>query len=211
MSAHMSRHQDEPDDGLPEANTSVVPAQFAAIEAHFATVPFDAGTIQKWPLSTAGTVLDVRAPARSASDLVSLTELASENEAESGMSNDSDWNAHSGLTLEEIDSMAKLTEVSYEPVLSDESAELEKSLFGSVNEEFDEALSQVAAIAGRRSGRRPIGAPSAPNQSGQSPAPGTISALVGTGAIAATGYRLVLRAPDDPNRQPSWYSQFPAG
>ena len=103
--------------------------------------------------------------------------------------------------------MAELTEVSYEPVLADESAELQKPLFGFVDEDFDDALAQVAASAGRRSGRRPIG----PNQSSQSPTLGALSALAGTGAIAAIGYRLVLGAPDDPNRQPSWYSRFPTG
>ena len=107
--------------------------------------------------------------------------------------------------------MAELTEVSYEPVLSDESAELPKPQVGSVNEDFDEALAQVAVSAGRRSGRRPARTPIGPDQSGQSPAPEGFSALVGMGAIAATGYRLVLRTPDDPNRQPSWYSRFPAG
>jgi hypothetical protein len=207
MSAHMSRHQHEPADGLPEATTRVLPARFAAIKSQFATVPFDGGTIPMWPLSTDGTATDGRAHQRSAPDLVSLTEVASENEAESSESNDSAWKVQPGLTLEEIDPMAELTEVSYEPVLSDESAELQKPLFGFVDEDFDDALAQVAASAGRRSGRRPIG----PNQSSQSPTLGALSALAGTGAIAAIGYRLVLRAPDDPNRQPSWYSRFPTG
>jgi hypothetical protein len=104
--------------------------------------------------------------------------------------------------------MSKLTNVSYEPVLSDEFTVLLAPLRTSIqNVQFDEALADVAASRFRRTVRkfRASGAESTRSEEPNQPSP--LSAAVGTGSIA--GYRLLLRSPDEPENQPAWYSRFP--
>ena len=60
------------------------------------------------------------------------------------------------------------------------------------------ALAQVASSYFERQSR-PIRTGAAEQEgSSESSLPSALSTLVGTGAIAAAGYRLVLRPPDDP-------------
>jgi hypothetical protein len=112
-------------------------------------------------------------------------------------------------TLEEKELMSRLAVVTYEPELSGPPAVPLEPLLDPRNEEFDDALAQVADCYFERQSR-PIRMGSTEQEgSCESSSPSTISTLVGTGAIAAAAYRLVLRPPDDPELRPSWYSRFP--
>jgi hypothetical protein len=78
------------------------------------------------------------------------------------------------------------------------------------NDEFDAALEQVSAIMrkGRVRWSRSIRAVHV-DTTDSAPAVPSISALVGTAAVGAVGYRLVLRSPDDEKRRSWWYAHFP--
>jgi hypothetical protein len=105
--------------------------------------------------------------------------------------------------------MSRLAVVTYEPALSGLPAVPLEPLLNPANEGFDEALGQIAGSYFERQSR-PIRTGAAEgDESCESRPASAIAALVGTGAIAAGGYRLVLRPPDDPKLRPSWYSRFP--
>jgi hypothetical protein len=105
--------------------------------------------------------------------------------------------------------MSRVALVTYEPALSQPPTVPVEPLLDPANEEFDDALEQVAASYFERQ-TRPIRARAAEQDGSRGPSsPSAISTAIGTGAIAAAGYRFVLQPPDDPKLRPLWYSRFP--
>ena len=77
-------------------------------------------------------------------------------------------------------------------------------------DDFDRALEQLAGslMAGPV---KPFRTRAADQEETPEASPASsFSAMVGTAAIAAAGYRFVLRPPDDPKLRPWWYARFPA-
>ncbi len=102
--------------------------------------------------------------------------------------------------------MTRPTVVIYEPTLSRTSAVPVQSLLRPGGDDFDNALGQMAdSIRATLVGQS---ATACEAQQEPSP-PSAASILIGAGVIAAGGYRSVLRAPDEPKLQPSWYARFP--
>jgi hypothetical protein len=105
--------------------------------------------------------------------------------------------------------MSRIADVSYKPELCGSPAMPLSPLLNPANERLDEALAQVAGSYFKRQSR-PIRAGSVEQEESSESSPSSaISAVVATGAVAATGYRLVLRPPDDTTLQSAWYSRFP--
>jgi hypothetical protein len=120
-----------------------------------------------------------------------------------------DQETESVLALKEKELMSRLAVVTYEPELSGTPAVPLEPLLDPTNVEFDDALARVADSYFERQSRPIRMGSTEQEESCESSPSSAISALVGTGVIAAAGYRLVLRPPDDPKLRPSWYSRFP--
>ncbi len=103
--------------------------------------------------------------------------------------------------------MARPILVTYEPLLAQERPT--HALLNPATDEFDDALQELASSV--LSKRAPRGRPGATDvkEKPQARSHSAIPALVATGAIAATGYQFVLRAPEDPKLRPWWYARFP--
>ena len=105
--------------------------------------------------------------------------------------------------------MSRVCVVTYEPTLSQSPAVPRAPLFNPANEDFDEALAQVAGSLVKRQARPVRARATESAASAESTASSVISPLIGTGAIATAAYRLVLSPPDEPKLRPPWYSRFP--
>ncbi len=104
--------------------------------------------------------------------------------------------------------MKRLAEVTYEPALTGEAIRLIEHGQNPANDEFDEALAQVASGLNKKGGTR--AAKSALDRPAQEDRAGTAAAAVaGSAAVVAAAYELVIKPPDDPKRQPGWFARFP--
>jgi hypothetical protein len=112
-------------------------------------------------------------------------------------------------SFKEQNPMTRPAFVTYEPMLAQAPAFPVQALLSLANDEFDDALEQVAAsvLTSRVKPARTHVA--APEEKPAVSAPSAASTLIAAGAIAGAGYRLVLQPPDDPKARPSWYSRFP--
>jgi hypothetical protein len=109
---------------------------------------------------------------------------------------------------QETNPMTRPAVVSYEPTLVQTPLASGPAVPFFANDEFDIALREVATSSKMRPRQRTrmfgsIGGNTPEADSG-------ISRVATAGIVAADGYRLVLRSPDDPKSRPSWYSRFPS-
>jgi hypothetical protein len=118
-------------------------------------------------------------------------------------------NPHPVSNSKEKDPMTRPAVVTYEPAFAQPLPVPFLALLSPADDEFDRALEQVASSQKTRRGK-PVGPRDRDQEDKpQASAPSVVSTLIGAGALAGAGYRLVLRAPDDPKSRPAWYSRFP--
>ena len=125
-----------------------------------------------------------------------------------------DGTAHSTTThlnkVAEDDPMLTPVEPAREPGSIQTPVDRTGPLQSPSNDEFDAALEQVSAIMRKGRIRPSSSTPGLPAETtAAAGAVSSVPALVGTAAVGAVGYRLVLQSPDDEKRRTGWYARFP--
>jgi hypothetical protein len=191
------------------ASASLGLPDVAALSSQTASVPAGAPEPQHVPSSRANSTSDGLGNQSLTSDEAQSSDPGNVNESEPAGTSAVAFDAQPVFTPKEKEFMSRLNIVTYEPALSQPvSVPLDPSL-NTADDDFDDALAEVAESYFERQSRPVRAAAAELEESGESRCASAGSTLLATGAIAAAGYRLILRPPDDPEIRLSWYSRFP--